>query len=109
MLPFMVDQDLNARVLREKKVGIEIPRGEEDGHLNFQGFKATQKRSQIWRRTVRFGETQIIAIGGQSDGKRIVFPIGGSRRSSPAGPYCGGFGAEDLRLLFFGSQAFASD
>ncbi|CAL5373916.1 unnamed protein product [Camellia sinensis] len=31
MLPFMVDQGLNARVLHEKKVGIEIPRDEEDG------------------------------------------------------------------------------
>ncbi|KAL7223495.1 hypothetical protein ACSBR1_025026 [Camellia fascicularis] len=45
MLPFMVDQGLNARVLHEKKVGIQIPRGEEDGHLNFQGLKAKQK----WR------------------------------------------------------------
>ncbi|THF98345.1 hypothetical protein TEA_022583 [Camellia sinensis var. sinensis] len=33
MLPFMVDQGLNARVLHEKKVGIEIPRDEEDGSI----------------------------------------------------------------------------
>ncbi|KAL7223334.1 hypothetical protein ACSBR1_024903 [Camellia fascicularis] len=31
MLPFMVDQGLNARVLHKKKVRIEIPRDEEDG------------------------------------------------------------------------------
>ncbi|KAL7192615.1 hypothetical protein ACSBR2_024438 [Camellia fascicularis] len=30
MLPFMVDQGLNARVLHKKKVGIEIPKDEED-------------------------------------------------------------------------------
>ncbi|GMP81826.1 hypothetical protein CsSME_00036406 [Camellia sinensis var. sinensis] len=31
MLPFMADQGLNARVLHENKVGIEISRDEEDG------------------------------------------------------------------------------
>nr|XP_043633406.1 UDP-glycosyltransferase 91D2-like [Erigeron canadensis] len=31
MLPFLVDQGLNARVLVEKQVGIEVPRNEEDG------------------------------------------------------------------------------
>ncbi|XP_052197174.1 putative UDP-rhamnose:rhamnosyltransferase 1 [Diospyros lotus] len=33
MLPFLGDQGLIARVLAEKKVGIEIPRDEEDGSL----------------------------------------------------------------------------
>ncbi|XP_059643046.1 putative UDP-rhamnose:rhamnosyltransferase 1 [Cornus florida] len=31
MLPFVVDQGLNARVFEDKKVGIEIPRDERDG------------------------------------------------------------------------------
>ncbi|KAI7726041.1 hypothetical protein M8C21_008755 [Ambrosia artemisiifolia] len=31
MLPFLVDQGLNARVLVDKQVGIEVPRNEEDG------------------------------------------------------------------------------
>ncbi|KAK1410622.1 hypothetical protein QVD17_37159 [Tagetes erecta] len=31
MLPFLVDQGLNARALVEKQVGIEVPRSEEDG------------------------------------------------------------------------------
>ncbi|XP_057739003.1 soyasaponin III rhamnosyltransferase-like [Arachis stenosperma] len=31
MLPFLLDQGLYARVMEEKKVGIEIPRKEEDG------------------------------------------------------------------------------
>ncbi|KAI3794442.1 hypothetical protein L1987_37074 [Smallanthus sonchifolius] len=31
MLPFLVDQGLNARALVEKQVGIEVPRNEEDG------------------------------------------------------------------------------
>lgn len=31
MLPFLVDQGLNARVLAEKEVGIEVPRNVEDG------------------------------------------------------------------------------
>ncbi|XP_057976411.1 putative UDP-rhamnose:rhamnosyltransferase 1 [Malania oleifera] len=33
MLPFLWDQGINARVLEEKKVGVEVPRGEEDGSL----------------------------------------------------------------------------
>ncbi|XP_009800982.1 UDP-glycosyltransferase 91D2-like [Nicotiana tabacum] len=31
MLPFLVDQGLNARILEDKGVGVEIPRNEEDG------------------------------------------------------------------------------
>lgn len=31
MLPFLLDQGLNARVFEEKKVGVEIPRNEQDG------------------------------------------------------------------------------
>lgn len=31
MLPFLVDQGLNARILEDKGVGIEIPRNQEDG------------------------------------------------------------------------------
>ncbi|KAF5769258.1 putative soyasaponin III rhamnosyltransferase [Helianthus annuus] len=31
MLPFLVDQGLNARILVDKQVGIEVPRNEEDG------------------------------------------------------------------------------
>ncbi|CAO2825687.1 unnamed protein product [Amaranthus hypochondriacus] len=31
MLALMVDQGLNARVMAERKVGIEIPRNKEDG------------------------------------------------------------------------------
>ncbi|KAI3798685.1 hypothetical protein L1987_33963 [Smallanthus sonchifolius] len=31
MLPFLVDQGLNARVLVDKQVGIEVPRNDEDG------------------------------------------------------------------------------
>ncbi|GJR14660.1 putative soyasaponin III rhamnosyltransferase [Tanacetum coccineum] len=31
MLPFLVDQGLNARILVDKKVGIEVPRNDEDG------------------------------------------------------------------------------
>ncbi|MFS8009997.1 putative soyasaponin III rhamnosyltransferase [Helianthus anomalus] len=31
MLPFFVDQGLNARILVDKQVGIEVPRNEEDG------------------------------------------------------------------------------
>lgn len=31
MLPFVLDQGLNARVLEVRKVGIEIPRNNEDG------------------------------------------------------------------------------
>ncbi|KAI3798683.1 hypothetical protein L1987_33961 [Smallanthus sonchifolius] len=31
MLPFLVDQGLNARALVDKQVGIEVPRNEEDG------------------------------------------------------------------------------
>ncbi|XP_055816492.1 UDP-glycosyltransferase 91D2-like [Solanum dulcamara] len=31
MLPFLVDQGLNARILEDKGVGVEVPRNEEDG------------------------------------------------------------------------------
>ncbi|XP_069147304.1 LOW QUALITY PROTEIN: putative UDP-rhamnose:rhamnosyltransferase 1 [Solanum lycopersicum] len=31
MLPFLVDQGLNARIIEDKGVGIEVPRNEEDG------------------------------------------------------------------------------
>nr|KYP63099.1 hypothetical protein KK1_017664 [Cajanus cajan] len=31
MLPFLLDQALYSRVMEEKKVGIEIPRNEQDG------------------------------------------------------------------------------
>ncbi|KAH0745253.1 hypothetical protein KY285_006910 [Solanum tuberosum] len=31
MLPFLVDQGLNARILEDKGVGIDVPRNEEDG------------------------------------------------------------------------------
>ncbi|KAM0038914.1 putative soyasaponin III rhamnosyltransferase [Helianthus debilis subsp. tardiflorus] len=31
MLPFLVDQGLNARILVDKQVGVEVPRNEEDG------------------------------------------------------------------------------
>lgn len=31
MLPFLVDQDLNARILEDNEIGIEVPRTEEDG------------------------------------------------------------------------------
>ncbi|KAI3451241.1 hypothetical protein Pfo_007906 [Paulownia fortunei] len=31
MLPFLVDQGLNARVLADKQVGVEVPRNEQDG------------------------------------------------------------------------------
>ncbi|KAL0355099.1 UNVERIFIED_CONTAM: putative UDP-rhamnose:rhamnosyltransferase 1 [Sesamum radiatum] len=31
MLPFQIDQGLNARVLADKQVGIEVPRNEQDG------------------------------------------------------------------------------
>ncbi|MFS8009975.1 putative soyasaponin III rhamnosyltransferase [Helianthus anomalus] len=31
MLPFLMDQGLNARILVDKQVGVEVPRNEEDG------------------------------------------------------------------------------
>ncbi|KAH0714149.1 hypothetical protein KY284_007054 [Solanum tuberosum] len=31
MLPFLVDQGLNARILEDKRVGVEVPRNEENG------------------------------------------------------------------------------
>ncbi|KAK4417003.1 putative UDP-rhamnose:rhamnosyltransferase 1 [Sesamum alatum] len=31
MLPFVIDQGLNARILAEKQVGVEVPRNEQDG------------------------------------------------------------------------------
>lgn len=34
MLPFVLDQGLNARVMEQKKVGIEIPRNNRDGSFN---------------------------------------------------------------------------
>ncbi|KAI3747564.1 hypothetical protein L6452_10059 [Arctium lappa] len=34
MLPFLVDQGLNARALVEKQVGMEVPRNEEDGSFS---------------------------------------------------------------------------
>ncbi|KAJ9535679.1 hypothetical protein OSB04_un001167 [Centaurea solstitialis] len=34
MLPFLVDQGLNARLLAEKQVGMEVPRHEEDGSFS---------------------------------------------------------------------------
>ena len=34
MLPFQLDQGLNARALEEKMVGIEVPRDEDDGSLS---------------------------------------------------------------------------
>lgn len=34
MLPFVLDQGLNARVLAAKRVGVEIPRNDEDGSFS---------------------------------------------------------------------------
>ena len=36
MLLYYLDQGLNARILEEKKVGVEVPRNEQDGSLIYK-------------------------------------------------------------------------
>ncbi|KAK9678844.1 hypothetical protein RND81_11G236500 [Saponaria officinalis] len=43
MLPFVLDQGLNARAMEEKKLGIEIPRNEEDGSFTSNSVQKTLK------------------------------------------------------------------
>nr|XP_043634857.1 UDP-glycosyltransferase 91D1-like [Erigeron canadensis] len=45
MLPFLVDQGPNARVLVEKQVGIEVPRNEEDG--SFTGDSVARSLNSV--------------------------------------------------------------
>ncbi|GJZ70058.1 UDP-glycosyltransferase 91D1-like protein [Tanacetum coccineum] len=45
MLPFLVDQGLNARVLVDAKVGIEVPRNDEDG--SFTKDSVTRSLSKV--------------------------------------------------------------
>ncbi|KAL3527561.1 hypothetical protein ACH5RR_012217 [Cinchona calisaya] len=55
MLPFQVDQGLNARALEEKMVGIEVPRNEEDGSLSSNSVAEsvslimTDSKGQVYR------------------------------------------------------------
>ncbi|KAJ0703762.1 putative soyasaponin III rhamnosyltransferase [Helianthus annuus] len=43
MLPFLVDQGLNARILVDKQVGIEVPRNEEDGSFTKESVARSLK------------------------------------------------------------------
>ncbi|CAI9095596.1 OLC1v1031584C1 [Oldenlandia corymbosa var. corymbosa] len=43
MLPFVVDQGLNARVLEDKQVGVEVPRNEQDGSYSRDSVAETVK------------------------------------------------------------------
>lgn len=43
MLPFLVDQGLNARVMEDIKVGVEVPRDEEDGSYTKESLADTVK------------------------------------------------------------------
>ncbi|XP_049403607.1 putative UDP-rhamnose:rhamnosyltransferase 1 [Solanum stenotomum] len=43
MLPFLVDQGLNARILEDKEIGIEIPRNEEDGSYTRDSVSSSVK------------------------------------------------------------------
>lgn len=43
MLPFLVDQGLNARVMEDKKVGVEVPRDEHDGSYTKESIAGTVK------------------------------------------------------------------
>ncbi|XP_027078079.1 putative UDP-rhamnose:rhamnosyltransferase 1 [Coffea arabica] len=55
MLPFQLDQGLNARALEEKMVGIEVPRDEDDGSLSTDSVAEslrlimTDQKGQIYR------------------------------------------------------------
>lgn len=43
MLPFLVDQGLNARVMEDKQVGVEVPRDEHDGSYTKESIAGTVK------------------------------------------------------------------
>ncbi|MFS8009981.1 putative soyasaponin III rhamnosyltransferase [Helianthus anomalus] len=43
MLPFLVDQGLNARIHVDKQVGIEVPRNEEDGSFTKESVARSLK------------------------------------------------------------------
>ncbi|KAF5463134.1 hypothetical protein F2P56_019074 [Juglans regia] len=55
MLPFIADQGLNARLLEEKQIGVEIPRNKEDGSFTRDSVAQTLKlamkdaKGQIYR------------------------------------------------------------
>ncbi|KAF5463136.1 hypothetical protein F2P56_019075 [Juglans regia] len=55
MLPFIADQGLNARLLEEKQIGVEIPRNEEDGSFTRDSVAQTLRlamkdaKGQIFR------------------------------------------------------------
>ncbi|KAG8383620.1 hypothetical protein BUALT_Bualt04G0033000 [Buddleja alternifolia] len=47
MLPFLVDQGMNARVLADKKVGVEVPRDEHDGAYTRNGVAQTVRMVMV--------------------------------------------------------------
>ncbi|KAJ8540140.1 hypothetical protein K7X08_026529 [Anisodus acutangulus] len=47
MLPFLVDQGLNARILEDKEIGIEIPRNEEDGSYTRDSVSSSVKKVMV--------------------------------------------------------------
>ncbi|XP_060213151.1 putative UDP-rhamnose:rhamnosyltransferase 1 [Lycium barbarum] len=49
MLPFLVDQGLNARILEDKEIGIEIPRNEEDGSYTRDSVSSSVKMVMVER------------------------------------------------------------
>ncbi|KAL3524940.1 hypothetical protein ACH5RR_013312 [Cinchona calisaya] len=54
MLPFLVDQGLNARVLEDKQVGIEVPRNEQDGSYTRNSVAQTVRLIMIEDEGKRF-------------------------------------------------------
>ncbi|KAJ8771183.1 hypothetical protein K2173_025857 [Erythroxylum novogranatense] len=47
LLPFQIDQGLNARILEEKKAGLEIPRDEEEGSFTRNCVAETLRRVMV--------------------------------------------------------------
>ncbi|KAL2241089.1 UNVERIFIED_CONTAM: putative UDP-rhamnose:rhamnosyltransferase 1 [Sesamum indicum] len=47
MLPFVIDQGLNARVLAERQVGVEIPRNEQDGSYTRNAVAQSLRRVMV--------------------------------------------------------------
>uniref|UniRef100_A0A5B7BWE5 Glycosyltransferase n=1 Tax=Davidia involucrata TaxID=16924 RepID=A0A5B7BWE5_DAVIN len=69
MLPFLVDQGLNARVFEGKKVGIEIPRDERDGSFTRNSVAESLRLVMVddQGKTYRDNAKEIKAVFGDKD------------------------------------------
>lgn len=59
MLPFLVDQGLNARVLEDKEVGIEVPRNEEDGSYTKESVAESVRLIMVEKEGAKYREKAI--------------------------------------------------